>query len=345
LYAFPLSELLNFPGNHGKMKRNYRWGILGAGRIAEKFSLALDHTEGNEVYAVASQDGNRAREFADKHGAPKAYTGYQALVEDPEVDIIYIATPHSFHKEQAELCLAHRKPVLCEKPLALTLRESEEIIRKAKETGVFFMEGMWSSCMPATRKALEIIKDDLIGPVQFIRADFGFNAPVDLQGRLYNIELGGGSLLDVGVYPLFLAHNFLGEPSKIQSLGKLASTGADEYCNIQLQYPGGETAMIYSSITVKTSLTAEIAGTKGRIYLQAPFYKSNELILELNTGEKTSFAFPHEVNGFEFEIRKVAESLDNGLLECEWMPHSYTLAVARVMDTVRKQIGIDYGRE
>lgn len=327
------------------MKRNYRWGILGAGRIAEKFSLALDHTEGNEVYAVASQDGNRAKEFADKHNAPKAYEGYQQLVEDPDVDIIYIATPHSFHKEQAELCLRHKKAVLCEKPLALTLKETEDMIALAKEAGVFFMEGMWSSCMPAIRKALEIIGDDIIGPVKFIRADFGFNAPVDLNGRLYNIELGGGSLLDVGVYPIFLAHQFLGEPSKIQSMAKLASTGADEYCNIQLQYPGGETTMIFCSITIKTALTAEIAGTKGRIYLQAPFYKANELILELNTGEKSSFEFPHEVNGFEFEIRKVAESLDQGLLECPWMPHEYTLAMARVMDTVRKQNGIDYGRE
>lgn len=327
------------------MKRNYRWGILGAGRIAEKFCLALDHTEGNKVYAVASQEIEKAKAFAAKHDAPKYYQGYQQLAEDPEVDIIYIATPHAFHAEQAALCLTHKKPVLCEKPLALTHKETQTMIAQAKEAGVFFMEGMWSSCMPATRKALSIIADDIIGPVEFLRADFGFAAPYDPDGRLFNLALGGGSLLDVGVYTIFLAHQFLGEPAKIQSVGKLASTGADEYCNMQFQYDGGQTAMIYSSITVKTSLTAEIAGSKGRIYLTAPFYKSNKLILELNTGETSSFDFPHEVNGFEFEIRKVAECLDQGLLENPWMPHEYTLAMARVMDKVARQVGIDYGRD
>lgn len=327
------------------MNRNYRWGILGAGRIAEKFSLALDHTDGNEVYAVASKDIEKAKKFASCHKAPKAYEGYQQMVEDPEVDIIYIATPHAFHAEHAALCLKHKKPVLCEKPLALTYKETQTMIAQAKEAGVFFMEGMWSSCVPAIRKTLSIIEEDIIGPVEFLRADFGFAAPYDPNGRLFNLALGGGSLLDVGVYTVFLAHQFLGEPKTIHSLGKLASTGADEYCNIQLQYDGGQTAMIYSSITVKTSLTAEIAGTKGRIYLTAPFYKSNKLILELNNGETSVFDFPHEVNGFEFEIRKVAECLDQGLLENPWMPHEYTLAMARVMDTVAKQVGIDYGRE
>ncbi|MEO6915962.1 MAG: Gfo/Idh/MocA family oxidoreductase [Chitinophagaceae bacterium] len=327
------------------MSRIYRWGILGPGRIAEKFSRALDHTEGNEVYAVASQDLEKAKEFASLHQAKKAYKGYQQLVEDPQVDIIYIATPHAFHAGQAALCLKHKKPVLCEKPLALTYKEAQTVIGQAKKAGVFFMEGMWSSCMPAIRKALSIIEQDIIGPVEFLRADFGFAAPYDPNGRLFNLALGGGALLDVGVYPVFLAHQFLGEPKTIHSVGKLAPTGADEYCNMQFQYDGGQTAMIYASITVKTSLTAEIAGSKGRIYLTAPFYKSNKLILELNNGETNSFDFPHEVNGFEFEIRQIAACLDQGLLENPWMPHEYTLAMARVMGTVARQVGLDYGRE
>lgn len=327
------------------MKKTHRWGILGAGRIAEKFALALDHTEGNEVFAIASQDEERGKQFGERHQAKKIYKGYEPLAADPEVDIIYIATPHAFHAEQAALCFQYKKAVLCEKPLGLTLKETTTMINQAREAGVFFMEGMWSSCMPSIRKAIELVNNDVIGPVQFVRADFGFAAPYNPEGRVFNLKLGGGSLLDVGVYTIFLAHQFLGNPSKIQSLGKLNATGADEYCNMQLQYPGGQTAMLFSGITVKTSLTAEIAGTKGRIFLPIPFYKSTELVLELNNGENARFPFPHEVNGFEFEIRKVAECLDQGLLECPWMPHEYTLAMAKVMEEVRKQNGIDYGRE
>jgi len=324
------------------MNRTYRWGILGAGRIAEKFASAVNYVEGAEVYAVASRDGNQAKAFANTFGAAKAYDNYIKLAEDPEVDVIYIATPHAFHKEQAVLCLNHKKPVLSEKPMALNYQQVKAMVNAASVNQTFLMEGMWSRFMPSISKMLQLIKEDVIGPVQFIRADFGFQAPYDPQGRLFNLELGGGSLLDVGIYPLFLTTLLLGEPSRIQSMAKLSATGADEYCSMQFQYPAGQIANIFSSITIKTSLTAEICGTKGRIILPAPFYRATGITIELNTGERNDFAFPYDHNGFEYEVREVMQCLDNGYLQSPLLSHETSLLLARIMDTVRNQSGIIY---
>ena len=325
------------------MNKTYRWGILGAGKIAEKFASALNYTEGAEVYAVASQDVEKAERFAKKFGAIRSYGSYASLAEDPDVDIIYIATPHAFHCEQALLCLQQNKPVLCEKPMALSVDQVQQMIDAARSHNTFLMEGMWSRFMPSINKTLELIQQDVIGPVQYIQADFGIQAPFDPNGRMFDLKLGGGSLLDVGVYPLFLTTLLLGEPALIQSVGKLSVTGADEYCSIQLQYPGGQIANIYSSITIRTSLKAEIAGPKGRIILPNPFYRSTSVSTELNSGETQSFPFPYDHNGFEYEIRAVMQCLDEGAVECALMPHSMSLQIAGIMDTVREQCGIVYG--
>lgn len=324
------------------MDRSYRWGILGAGRIAEKFASALNFTKGAELHAVASRDGGKAVHFMEKYGATHAYNEYIKMIEDPETDIIYIATPHTFHHEQAILCLEHKKPVLCEKPMALNLEQVSQMINTANSHQTFLMEGMWSRFMPSINKMLDLINEDTIGHVQYVQADFGFQAPFDPEGRLYNLQLGGGSLLDIGIYPIFLTTLLLGEPSRIQSMAKLAVTGADEYCSMQFQYAGGQIANIFSSITVKTSLTAEIAGLKGKINLHCPFYKATELSIELNNGEINHFSFPHEHNGFEYEIREVMQCLDKGYTECPLMPHDFSVQMARTMDRVREQCGIVY---
>ena len=324
------------------MKRSYRWGILGAGNIAAKFASALNYTEGSEVFAVASRDGNKAKEFAEKYGATHVYDEYSKLAEDPNVDIIYIATPHAFHREQAILCLNNKKPVLCEKPMALNYQQVYDMVTAAVGNQTFLMEGMWSRFMPSVNKVLELINEDIIGPVQFVRADFGFQAPYNPHGRLFDLKLGGGSLLDVGIYPLFLTTLLLGEPSRIQSMAKIGDTGADEYCSMQLQYTGGQVANIFSGITIKTSLTAEIVGSKGRILLPAPFYKATSMSVELNSGDSNSFSFPYDHNGFEYEIREVMLCLDKGVIQSDLLSHETSLSMARVMDTVREQCGIVY---
>jgi predicted dehydrogenase len=322
--------------------KNIQWGILGAGKIAAKFASAINFVEGADLYAVASRDLDKAKAFASEHQTPVVYANYASLAADPNVDIIYIATPHAFHCEQALLCLEAKKPVLCEKPMALNEKQVKQMIKAASTNHTFLMEGMWSRFMPAINKVQELISNDVIGKVQYVRADFGFAAPYDVNGRLYNLKLGGGSLLDVGIYPLFLTVLLFGEPASIQSVGRLAATGADEYCNMIFQYPGGETASIFSSITTRTSLTAEIAGRKGRIYMHNPWYRTNAITLEITDGETTAFTFPHEHNGFEYEIRHVMQCLQSGLKESPLLPFEFSLILSRTMDKIRKQVGVAY---
>ena len=324
------------------MSKNYRWGILGAGRIAEQFCTALNFVEGSEVYAVASRNRTNAIAYADKFNASKFYDNYTDLVKDENVDIIYIATPHAFHYEQTITCLQNKKPVLCEKPIALSYSHAMEMINTARENDVFFMEGMWTACMPFIEKIKSLIKEDIIGKPQYVSADFGFTAPVDLEGRIYNKSLGGGSMMDIGIYPLFLATLILSEPSLIKTISKLSVTGVDEYMDVVLQYPGGEAAYLLSSIVFTSAIEAEIIGTKGRIKIQSPWFKTTGFSVHLNDGTVQNFSIPHLCNGFEYEITEVMKCLDNGLLESENMPHQLTLSISKTMEDILRQVGIEY---
>ncbi len=324
------------------MKKTYRWGILGAGRIAEKFCTAMSVVEGSQVYAVASRDLQKAKDYAEKFHAEKFYDSYEDLVTDANVDIVYIATPHAFHLEQAILCLNNGKAVLCEKPLSLSYEQSSKMIELATEKKLFLMEGMWSRFMPSIERILSLIKEDAIGKPQYLAVDFGFTAPYDIEGRLFNKSLGGGSVLDIGVYAIFLATLVFGEPSGVKSVSKLSPTGVDEYANMVLQYHNGETAHLLTSIVFNTSLEAEIVGTNGRIKIKSPWYKATEFTLYPKDAEPQHFSMPHESNGFEHEIREVMHCLDNDLLQSPKMPHDFTLSVSKIMDEVLRQAGVSY---
>lgn len=324
------------------MTKKYKWGILGAGKIAEKFATAIEYTEGAELYAIASRDKQKGQDFAVRHGVSVVFNDYESLAMDANVDVIYVATPHAFHCEHSILCLQNGKAVVCEKPMALSYSQVVKMIGAAREHNVFFMEGMWSRFMPSIHKTLELIKQDVIGDVQYVRADFGFNAPADENNRLYNLKLGGGSLLDVGVYPLFLATLLLGEPVSIHSASKLTKTGADEYCNAILKYNNNRSASIFSSITMNSEKHAEIIGTKGKIILQSPWYKATEMLVILNDGDQQSFSMPHGSNGFEHEIMHVMDCLDKSYKESPLMPHDFTLTMSRTMDIILHQMGVVY---
>jgi predicted dehydrogenase len=324
------------------MKKTYKWGILGAGKIAEKFATAIAYTPGAELYAIASRDKKKGQDFATRHSVSAVFNDYESLAMDTEVDVIYIATPHAFHCEHSILCLENNKPVVCEKPMALSYAQLVKMIGAAREHNVFFMEGMWSRFMPTTHKTLELIKQDVIGDVQYVRAAFGFNAPADENNRLYNLKLGGGSLLDVGIYPLFLATLLLGEPASIHTASKLTRTGADEYCNALLKYSGDRSASIFSSITMDTEKDAEIIGSKGKIILQTPWYKATEMLVLLNDGDKQSFSMPHGSNGFEHEIAHVMDCLDKGYKESPLLPFDFTSMMSRTMDIILHQMGVVY---
>lgn len=324
------------------MKQKVRFGILGPGKIANRFTDSFVHVPDAEVVAIASRDPERARAFAEKHAIARHYDSYEKLVNDPEVDIIYVATPHPFHFENTLYCLRAGKAVLCEKPLAMNFRQAKEMIDTARQKNVFLMEGMWSRFFPTTNKVLEALQAGTIGELKFLEADFGFSAPVNLENRVYNLALGGGAQLDVGVYPLFLALLILGKPVEVKAFSELATTGADATTSVLMKFNGGRLAHIYSSIITDSPKTAHLLGTEGRITISAPWHKSQEIIVRMNSGESNHYSFPHSGNGFEFQVAAVAQCIRDGKKECDLMPHSLSLIMAETADEILRQGGVRY---
>lgn len=324
------------------VKNKFRWGVIGPGKIARRFADSFSLLPQAEIRAVASRDVNRAREFAAHYNIPKVYTDYEALAKDDELDAIYVATPHAFHYECALHCLKNKKPVLCEKPLTLNRKRAEEMINTARQHETFLMEAMWTRFIPATVKALELIQSGIIGDVKFIYADFGFSAPFDPASRIYDLKLGGGAQLDVGVYPMFLALQVLGNPESIKAFGKLASTGADENTAALLCYKDGAIATIYSSIVAESPKQAEIIGTKGTITIHAPWYKSQAISVAIGRDEKKLTHIPYPGTGFEFQIEEVMRCVNENKIESDRMPHAFSLLMAETSDEIRKQIGVKY---
>jgi predicted dehydrogenase len=322
--------------------KTYNYGIIGPGRIATSFCKALQRCERVKIYGVASRDVQRAKDFAQQFGATKTYNNYEAIAEDPNIDVIYIATPHAFHAQHAINCLHHKKPVVCEKPLTLDHATAEKIVQASRDNNTFLLEGMWSRFNPSVSLAKELIEEGTIGEVRHITADFGFKKDYDPKSRLYDLALGGGSILDVGVYPLFLALFILGKPDSIQTTAHLAPTGADESCGFTLTYKYGATAQLFSSMIVETRKDAEICGTRGSIVIQTPWYKSMGLIVSREGQPEERIPLPYAGNGFEFQIDEVTKCLDLGLIESPLMNHDFTLLKAQVSDEILKQAGVKY---
>lgn len=322
--------------------KTYKWAILGPGKIAEKFAEALLNCPNAELWAVASRDKERARSFAVKYKAAKYYEQYEALVHDEEIDVVYVATPHTFHHRHALLCLKKKKAVLCEKPLSVNYQSALEMITVAKENKVFLMEAMWTRFLPAIREVIRLIESGEIGKVVFVRADFGFSFPDDKESRIYNMKLGGGSLLDIGVYPLFLALYLLGEPDAIKSFAHISSTGADESMNVMLHYNNGAMASLYSTILATTPTVAEITGTKGTIIIQQPWFKSSTIVLSKPGGTEKSISMPYGNNGFEFEINEVTKCFEQQRTESNLMPLDFSLMMSKTVNEICTQCNVRY---
>jgi predicted dehydrogenase len=267
------------------------------------------------------------------------------LVKDPDIDAIYVSTPHAFHCDQTILALTHGKPVLCEKPMALTQREVGKMVQAARDNNVFLMEAMWTRFLPHTEKILQLIRKGELGEIKYVRADFGFAGPYHPDNRLFNLALGGGALLDIGIYPLFLCLLLLGEPQNILATGQLAPTGADESSHALLQYKEGATAVMSSTFTAQTSITAEIAGTKGLIQIPSAWYKNDHFILQRPGAGPETIRMEPMVNGFEYQIRELMRCVDKGLIESPSMSHDFSLLMSRTMDEIRRQIGVRYPGE
>lgn len=321
-----------------------RWGILGCGKIANKFASDLRLVEGAELVAVASRDKKKGPEFAREHHVSTLYDNYADLAASDKVDVVYVATPHGFHYENTILCLENGKAVLCEKALALNYRQVSEMISLARSRKVFLMEAFWTRFLPQYQKVIELIRGGEIGEVKLIQADFGFAAPEPLAQRLYDPALGGGSLLDIGIYPVFLAQAILGSPADIQGLMTSYPSGVDEQCAITMRFGNSALAVLSSTFSADTPVEAMIAGTKGRIHMRNRFHNAVatlEIVKGKNEPEPIS-VFREEGFGYQFEARHVGECLRKKLTESPEMRHEDSLMLMETLDRIRQLCGIQY---
>jgi predicted dehydrogenase len=328
------------------MHKIYNWAILGCGKIARKFSNDLKRLPNARLYASASRDLIRAREFARELGFEKAYGTYEELVADPKVDIVYIATPHSFHKEHTMLCLNHKKAVLCEKAFAINSSEVKEMIECSRRNQTFLMEAFWTRFQPSFQKAMEIIRSGELGRLKMLRSDFAFNSPKDPLKRLYNVDLGGGSLLDIGIYPVFASLITLGKPSQIKTIPEFSSTGIEETILMSFRYPGGEMASLVSSFASYSSVQTEFWCEQGYLRLNKRWFTPTQIIVwkEGEQGEQVIASEPVAGQGYHLEAAHVMECLDAGKTESDLMPLNFSLDLMEILDQVRNDAGIVFSK-
>lgn len=318
-----------------------RWGILATGKIAETFATELALVPDARLAAVASRSAERARDFADRHGAERAYGSYAELAADPDVDVIYVATPHGRHVEDVLSCLEQDKPVLCEKSLTLNARQAEVLVAEARARSVFFAEAMWMRCNPRIRNIARLVVDGACGEVRQLRADLGFVLPVDASARLVDPALGASALLDVGVYPLTFAHLILGEPDDIAATGSLTERGIDLNGGATLRYASGAIASISWTQVAWSDATASIAGPDGRIEVASRMHMP-PTYSHVRGWETHTYADPVIGRGYAHEIIEVGECLRAGRTESDLLPLDDTVAILRLMDRIREQLGVRY---
>lgn len=322
----------------------YNWGILAPGNIARKFAAELQQLGNARVYAVGSRNEERAKEFANAFGAERYYNNYEELVSDPKVDIIYIASPHGLHAEHAMLCLNHHKPVLCEKALALNQKEVDKMMACARENGVFLMEAFFTPHQPSYKEAKRIIESGVLGKVKYIQGWFGFNkAPYDASLRLMNPKLGGGALLDIGLYPVFDALYFLGEPDQVVARADFSETGVDQSVSIRFDYPDGVSASIFASFVAASGLGTDIFCEFGTLRLRRSSAVNQSLDIERQGSVIDRNSWEDQViGGMKLEAAEAMKCLDENQLESAIMPHSLSLSLIKTLDLIRHKAEIIY---
>jgi len=317
------------------------WGIIGLGKIANKFAADLQYSETAQLYGVASQDLNKAKKFSTKYNAQKYYGSYQALANAPEIDIIYVATPHVFHFENTMMCLKQNKAVLCEKPMGMNAKEVRLMIEEASTRNLFLMEGLWTRFIPATEKLIELLAQNVIGQVTSLQADFGFKGDSNPENRIFNKNLGGGSLLDIGIYPIYLSLLVLGIPTDITATAQLTETGVDRFCAMEFHYDNGAKANLESTIVADTPTEAFLHGTTGTLKLHRQFHHT-EKITHTHNDEVTILDIKYKGNGYIHEIEKVNSCFLNRDIESSKLPLQMSLDLSVVMGTIKNKIGLKY---
>ncbi len=357
-----------------------RWGILSTGSIATQFAIGLTFVPDAELKAVGSRTQASADRFAKQHNVPEAYGSYAALAA-ADVDVIYIATPHALHYENCMLCLNHGKHVLCEKPFTINSAEMEAVFAFAKQQQLFIMEAMWMRFIPAIATLEDLLAANTIGELRLLHADFGFRIKYDPSSRLLDPTVGGGALLDVGIYPLAVAQLLLGAPEEIHGVASIGETGVDEQCALTLRYANGRLATLSAAVRTQTPTEAWLYGTKGNIRVHSPMFRPTKLTITASTDldeqseaasaikarakrnvllrklfstlmptlravrnrlRRKTIRVPFTGNGYNYEASAVQDCLRQGLLECPRMPHAATRQSMQTMDLLRKNWNVTY---
>ena len=328
------------------MTKQHKWGILAPGKMAAKFINGLKTLANAELYAVASRDIERSKKFATEHHFKKYYGSYEELAGDPDVEVIYIASPHSHHHDQTILCLKNRKAVLCEKAFALNSREVEDMITEARQQNVFLMEALWPPFQPFYKKALDIIKSGILGKIIHLHAYFSFVPPYDPTDRKFNIALGGGSLLDIGIYPVIDALTFMGVPDEIKATASFGETGSEESISAIFKYNNGQMGTLYSSYKTSTGIGCEILCEKGNLTASRGRDMNQRVILNMHGKEKETFVFSPPALGYHWEAEEVMRCLEKGLTESPVVPLSFSRDLINTLDRIRDAAGIVFpGRD
>lgn len=323
----------------------FTWGIIGPGNIATEFAHDLDliKTARHRVGAVLSHSLDKAAAFAQQEEATQYFDDMDAFTNEARIDAVYIATPHPLHHAAALHCLQHKIPVLCEKPLAMNSDQVKEIVDAAAKHQTFLMEGMWTRFLPSMLQVLSLIEANAIGKVISVKADMSYKAPYDPGSRYFNPELGGGSLLDLGIYPVFLTQLLLGKPATIQATARLSDKQVDEACAAVLGYNNGAYAFIESSLVTQTALTATIHGETGRIHIGTPWNEQpSGIIVTSYDGKEKHYPCEWEGHGLQYETEEVYHCIRQGKLYSDKYSHQFSLDVMSTLDAIRQQTGIIY---
>ncbi|OMQ08674.1 Gfo/Idh/MocA family protein [[Flexibacter] sp. ATCC 35103] len=323
-----------------KNNKSIKWGIIGLGNIANQFAADLLLLDDAHLFAVASRDHDKAIAFAKKYNCTKAYDSYDALFKDDQVDIIYIATPHDSHAELSIKALENGKHVLCEKPLALSYKDAVLMVEASKKNNKFFMEAFWTRFIPSVQEVLAKINQGIIGDVKYIKADFAFYADEKQGGRLFDKNLGGGALFDIGVYPLFLSYIMLGIPKEIIAKSIDHKNGIDLQTSIILQYENAQ-AVLHASIISESDMKATISGTQGHIQLNSPWYIADGYSVSKNHKEE-NFILPNLGTGYIHEAIECHNCIRNNQIESQLWSHQNSLDLSKITNQIKTQIGLEF---
>ena len=322
-----------------------RWGIVGTGNIAHQFARALRVLPEAQLVAVASRARESADRFGDEFGVPHRHVGAEAIASDPDVDVVYVATPNVLHAAETLACLDGGKAVLCEKPFALNAADARRMVARAREKNLFLMEAMWTQCFPAMRTIRGLLASNAVGEIRLVQSNFCSRLDEQPEGRVLNPGLGGGSLLDVGVYNLALAHMvYGGPPSRISSMAYIGITGVDEQGAVILGYANGAMAVTTCAVRTSTLHDAYIYGEDGYIKIPHMYWQPDRFVLVKSGSEKES-CFDRLGNGYTYEALEVMLCLRDGVRESKVVPLSMSVDIMETMDEVRRQWGLVYETE